>query len=123
MKKSFVKNKKQFQRLETQRAKLLEYLLSDIALIQGSYTELRVKCGKAGCHCEKKPAHLVARLGTRENGKVLNKVVRIADREEVLQLVEHYKKHRNALREIVKIHQQQKNLIKKLIDDKNQGYQ
>jgi len=118
-----VKSKNQFQHLELRRSELVDYLLSDTALIKGSYTEILVKCGRSGCHCEKKPAHLVARLGIRENDTVQNKLVRVADRQYVEQLVENYKQHKEALRELAKIQQQQTNFFKALIGKKDKGYQ
>jgi hypothetical protein len=119
-----VKSKKaHFLRLESQRRKLVEYLLSDCSLIQGSYTELLVKCGKLGCHCENNPAHLVTRLGIRKNGTPRNPVVRVTDRERVKSLVENYKKHKHTLKKIKETHAQQEQLAKAIVADKNEDYE
>ena len=116
------KYKNKLQPLEAQRTRLIQYLLTDCALIQGSYTEILVKCGRPGCHCKLKPAHLVARLGIRNNGIVQNKLVRIEDRQRVSQLVELYKRHKSALQQLAKIHDQQFTLLKKIIGEKNMNY-
>ena len=119
-----VKSKKdRFHRLEAQRLKLVEYLLSDCPLLHGSYTELLVKCGRAGCHCQKKPAHLVARLGTRKDGIPQNRVVRVADRQHVKALVKSYKKHKESLGELKQIHVQQEQLVKSILNDKDEPYE
>ena len=123
MKKSVKSKKEQFHRLELQRNKLINYLLSDCSLMRGSYTELLVKCGKVGCHCVGKPAHLIARLGTRRNNKAQTQVVRIADRKRVRSLVDVYKKHKVASTNFKKIHQQLEQIVKAIIEDKDEQYE
>ena len=117
-----VKNKKHFRKLEKQRQHLMDYLLSSVKLICGSYSEVLVKCGRPGCHCQDKPMHPVTRLEIREDGKRRTKVVRASDSEYVKQLVDEYKKHKDALNELQKIHDEQKELLRKLISDKDEGY-
>jgi len=123
MKKSVKSKKDQFRRLELQRDKLIEYLLSDCLLMQGSYSELLVKCGKAGCNCEAKPAHLVTRLGTRRNNTPQNQVVRIADRQRVRSLVEIYKKHKATFSDFKALHLEQEEIVKAIIGDKDEPYE
>ena len=117
-----VKEKNKISKLELNRKELLVLLLSDDELIEGSYSELLVKCGRSGCHCEKKPIHLIARLGIREDGKVKNKVVRVADRDEVKRLTDRYREHKQALRQLEHINQVEREILKKLIKRKNRGY-
>ena len=114
--------KNKISKLEQKRKKLLVLLLSDDELIEGNYSEIFVKCGRSGCHCEKKPIHLVARLGIRENGKIKNKLVRVADREEVKQLIDRYRERKQALRQLVQINETECEILKGLIKQKNQGY-
>ena len=101
---------------------MLDLLLSDDQLIEGSYSEMLVKCGRAGRHCEKKPIHLVARLGMREDGKIKNKVVRVADREEVQKLTGRYREHKQALQELERVNEVQRAALKELMRQKNRGY-
>ena len=123
MKKSVKSKKDHFRQLELERGKLIQYLLLECSLIQCSYSELLVKCGKPGCHCEDKPAHLVTHLGTRKNNAARTQVVRIADRQRVCALVQVYKKHKAALTDLKDIHQQQEKIVRDLVDDKDQPYE
>ena len=116
------KKKIKVTKLEREREELLAFLLNDDKLIEGSYSELLVKCGRVRCHCEKKPIHLVARLGVREDGKIKNKVVRVADREEVKLLTNCYREHKQALRQLDHINDEEREIIKGLIKQKNCGY-
>lgn len=116
------KKKIKITKLERERKALLALLLNDDELIEGSYSELLVKCGRVGCHCEKKPIHLVARLGVREDGKIKNKVVRVADREEIKLLTDRYRKHKQALRHLEHINDEEREIIKSVIKQKNRGY-
>jgi len=122
MVKSVKSKKEEFNRLELERKKLIGYLLSECSLIQGSYSEILVKCGKEGCHCEGKPAHLVTRLGTRRNNKAQNQVVRVADRERVCLLVEAYKKHKATFGDLKNINQKQEKIVRSIINDKDDLY-
>jgi hypothetical protein len=117
-----IKGKSKIHKLEQERTKLLDLLLSDDRLIEGSYSEILVKCGRAGCHCEKKPIHLVARLGIREEGKVKNKVVRVADRENVQKLTDRYKAHKQALHKLKQINEAERTILKDVMKQKNSGY-
>lgn len=116
------KNKNKILKLEQDRKKRLESILEDSPLIEGSYSEILVKCGHPGCHCEKKPIHLVARLGLREDGKIKNKVIRVDDREEVKKLTARYKEQKQALKELEQLNTTEKDLLKKIIKQKNRGY-
>lgn len=117
-----IKKKNKFSKLENVRKELLRLILADDEIIEGSYCELLVKCGKVGCHCEKKPCHLVARLSIREDGKIKNKVVRVTDRENVKRLTERYREHKQALKELQEIHEMEQEILKELIKLKNKGY-
>lgn len=96
--------------------------MSNDDLIEGSYSEILVKCGRSGCHCEKKPIHLVTRLNIREEEKIKNKVVRVADRENVKALVARYKEHKEALQKLDQINEDLRENLKTLIKQKNIGY-
>lgn len=117
-----VKNKKNFKKLERRRQHLIEYLLSNVKLICGSYSDVLVRCGRPGCHCERKPIHPITRLEVRRNGTRQTKLVRADDRETVKQLVDAYKEHKSVLRELLKIQEEQRGLLKNLISEKDKGY-
>lgn len=117
-----IKQKTKISKLEQERKQLIALLLNDDSLIEGSYSEILVKCGRSGCHCEKKPIHLVARLGVRVDGKIKNKVVCVADREKVKKLTGQYRKHKDALQELGKIEEMEREILKTLIKHKDCGY-
>lgn len=123
MKKNFWHLKKKILHLEEMRRSIVDLLLSETELICGTYSEILVKCGKTGCHCERKPSHQVTRLNVRNQGKVSCKLVRVADRKTVKQLVQTYKEQIKALRNADKIESQQRKLFKKLIKLKNKHYE
>jgi len=117
-----IKQKNKTSKIQQLRRELLEFLLNDDDLIEGSYSEMLVKCGRSGCHCEKKPIHLIARLGIREDGKIKNKVVRVADREKVKSLTTCYREHKKALHDLERINKEEREILKELIKEKNIGY-
>ena len=92
-----IKLLKQILSVEKQRKDCLKILSQEEQMIEGSYRECFVRCGRTGCHCEKKPIHLVSRISHWEDGKLINKVVRVDDRHWVKEKVEIYKKHKQAL--------------------------
>jgi hypothetical protein len=108
--------------LQKQRHQLLRALFTDCELIEGSFRESLVRCGHPGCHCETRPVHLVTRLSRWENGKLKNKVVRVADRKSIKQLSNNYKAHKQAFSELIKIHKIECNLIKAVIQLKAVKY-
>jgi hypothetical protein len=117
------KTKRAIMKIGREREKHLETLLSTVELITGSYTEVRVRCGKSGCHCEKEPVHPVTRLGIMENGKLKTKLVRIEDREWVSRMVETYKRHKKAVSELLNLNKSQVALLRNLIRQRNCRYE
>jgi len=117
------KTKGAIMQIERQRKHLLDILFLDEELIVGSYAELQVRCGKRGCHCEKKPAHLVTRLGFMQEGKLKMKLVRIEDREWVSTGVKIYKDNKKALSEMAKLNKKLSTLLKTLIKQRNCHYE
>ena len=115
--------RKQILEIENQRKKIINLLLDHSELIEGSLRDSMMKCGKKGCRCEKKPIHPVTRLSRWENGKLINKLIRIADRNWVRKLSDNYKKHWQALNELVKINNLQKDLLKIIIKLKSVRYE
>lgn len=116
------KNREQILDLQKDRQRLFDFLLSHCELIEGSYRESLLRCGRAGCHCEKAGGHLVGRISRWQEGKLKNKVVRVADRERIRKLVADYKAHKKALNQIKKIDDLQKTLLKSVIHLKSINY-
>ncbi len=116
-------NKQKILDVEKKRRQLLQFLFRDCELIEGSFRESLVRCGHPGCHCETKPIHLITRLSRWVNGKLKNKVVRVADRERIKQLSDNYKEHKQAFSDILKINKAQCTFIKDLIKLKAVKYE
>lgn len=118
-----IKKKQAIQNAEVNRKQLLEILIADDELIEGSLSDVLVKCGRAGCHCEKKPAHPVTRLNVRESGKIKNKVVRIDDLDRVRHLVQTYKRFKQTLRELATIEKHEKEILKMIKKCRSKSYE
>ena len=115
--------REEIREFEKQRKRLINLLLDSSELIEGSLRDALIKCGKKGCHCEQKPVHPVTRLSRWEKGKLINKLIRIPDREWVKKLSDNYKKHKQAFNEIVQINNKEKELLKNMIKLKNVKYE
>ena len=81
-----------------------------------------MKCGYPGCHCSKKPIHPVTRLSWWKDGKLKNKIVRVADRQYVEKRSKHYREHKKALSEINKLDKKMKEIINRVIKLKTVKY-
>ena len=119
---NLLKKKKAIQTIETERKRLLDTLIDDKALIEGSLSDILVKCGRGGCHCEKKAAHTVTRLSMRENGQIKIKVVRVDDRENVRKLVQVHKEFKEALRKLSELESRQKKILKTIKKERHTRY-
>lgn len=120
--KKTTKKKEQVLTLQKVRQGLIDLLLRDCELIEGSYRESLMRCGRRGCHCENAGGHLVGRISRWENGKLKNKVVRIADRERIKKLAVNYQTHKKTLGQIKRIDDRQKILLKSVIRLKSITY-
>lgn len=121
--KKLIRKRREIHQAELNRQRLLKVIIAAEDLIAGSLSNILVKCGRSGCHCEKKPAHPITRLNTRENGKISNKVVRIVDLERVRQLVQAYKDFKSALKEIATIEAHEKQLFEETKKIRNLRYE
>ncbi len=115
--------REKIREVEKQRKRLVSLILDHSELIEGSLRDSLMKCGKKGCRCEQKPIHPVTRLSRWENGKLINKLIRVTDREWVRKLFDNYKKHKQALNEIGKINNKEKKLLKNMIKLKTIKYE
>jgi len=118
----FQHKRKTIQTIEIERKKLLEALTDSSEMIEGSLSDILVKCGREGCHCEKKPVHMVTRLTTRENGQIKLRVVRVDDREQVRDLVQAHKNFKQALKELGALESRQKKILKTMKKARNKIY-
>ena len=107
-----LQKKKAIQTIEDERKRLIDTLTDETALIEGSLSDILVKCGRTGCHCEKKAAHTVTRLAMRENGQIKIRVVRVDDREHVRKLVQEHKEFKEALRKLTELESRERKILK-----------
>lgn len=118
----FQQKKKTIQTIESERKKLLDALTGDGEMIEGSLSDILVKCGREGCYCEKKPAHKVTRLTTRENGQITLRVVRVDDRKRVRDLVQAHKEFKQTLKKLSTLESRQRKILKTMKKSRNKIY-
>ena len=116
------KFKEEIRRLTKKREQLLARFFSDEKLVLGSYMETRMRCGTAGCHCHRDGGHPTIRISRWVDGKLKSKIVRIDDRKWVAKAAENYKAHKQAIIEISKINEREKELLKMIVKQKSQIY-
>ena len=117
-----LQKKKGIQAIEGERKRLIDTLTEDKDLIEGSLTDILVKCGRAGCHCEKKAAHTVTRLAVRENGQIKIRVVRVDDRDPVRKLVRVHKEFKEALRKLSELESRERKILKAMKKARHKRY-
>ena len=122
-----MKNLKKIQELlrnhQKERQKLLRIFYQDEILIAGSYSEVYMRCGKATCRCHEEGGHFATRLSMWSNGKLKTKIVRVADREWVKKASDHYKSHKSVLRDLKKLHVEELNMLKQIVELKTVKYE
>ncbi len=116
------KKKEEISKIEKERMRLIKLLFNDCEIVEGSFIDVLVRCGRSGCHCEKEPIHPVTRLSWWKNGKLKNKIVRVADRKRIRMLSNNYKKHKQAMSALVKLNEKEKETIKTVVKLKTIKY-
>jgi len=123
MRKQILATIRKIQKLEQRRAQILGGLLVPEPLLKGGLSLVKRTCGKPNCHCATEPGHPVwvftSGRGTQRRGQV----VRQADVDQVRQRVTTYRLFRAAIRELEAITQEQKDLLKGLIESRNAPYE
>jgi hypothetical protein len=108
--------------LKEQRYDLLKVFLNSSPLVEGSFGEFLIRCGRSNCHCYAQPCHLVTRLSYRQEGKLKHTVVKVADRQWIKPLSDNYKEHAQALSQLLKINKKEYQLLKNVIEVKSAPY-
>ena len=108
--------------LKEQRYSLLKVFLNSSPLVEGSFGEFLIRCGRFNCHCYAQPCHLVTRLSHRQEGKLKHKVVKVADRKWIKPLSDNYKEHAQALSQLLKINKKEYQILKNVIEIKSVPY-
>ena len=121
--KKLKKAQEQLRNRQKERQNLLRIFYRDEILIAGSYSEVFIRCGKATCRCHEEGGHYATRLSKWVDGKLKSKIVRIVDRERVKIASDHYKSHKSVLRDLKKLHLEEVNLLKRIIETKMTLYE
>jgi hypothetical protein len=121
--KNLKKVQEQLQNLQKERAKILRIFYRDEPLIAGSYSEVFMRCGKATCRCHQDGGHFATRLSKWTRGKLKTKIVRVDDRERVRKASDHYKSHKSVLRDLKKLHTEELNMLKRIVELKTTEYE
>lgn len=91
--------------LTSEIREIIKPFFSDTPVIKGSVYELKRKCGKPGCKCEKGKLHSTMVISSSEKGKTRLQVIPHGLLVEVKSKVERYKKLRRSRRELGQVHQ------------------
>ena len=121
--KKLQKVRERLRSLQKERRKLQRIFYRDEEMIGGSYGEVRICCGNPGCHCHRDGGHLATKLQQWINGKLKNKIVRIADRERVGKAAANYKAHKTVLREIRQLNKEELELLKQIVELRTKKYE
>ena len=117
------KMQQSLQPFQEQRQQAWRVFFAPTMLVEGSFRELLIRCGKSNCHCQNEPAHPVSRLSHWEHGKLKNKVVRVADKQRIKSLSDNYKNHKRSLSQLLKVNKKEHQLLKKVIKLKSVPYE
>ena len=111
------------QTLQEQRHNLWKIFFSPSPLLEGSFGEFLIRCGRPNCHCYNQPCHLVTRLSRWQEHKLKHKVVKVADRQWIKPLSDNYKEHTRALSQLLKINKKEYQLLKNTVALKTVAYE
>lgn len=123
MRKKTLETTRKLQALEAQRARLIQALTRAEPLIVGSLSLVNRTCGKPTCHCATKPGHAVWTLATTRDGRRRCQVVRIDDVDEARQRVDAYKNFKQRLGELEAIENDEKEILRGLMQKRNVIYE
>ena len=120
--KTFLSLNKQLRRLNAQMVQITSELLDEDPLLIGSISEVLRTCGKPNCRCAKKPYHPYLVLMTSRGGRRKCQVVRKADVDQVTLRVRRYRKFRSLLKDLKALETKRRDLLKSIMQAKNEWY-
>lgn len=110
------------RRLDRRRRALLVDVLRDDALVVGTVSEVRARCGHPGCHCARGPGHPQVRLLYAEGGRRRCKLIRQADVDRIRRAGQRYRQVRQLLRTLATVQRRQLQLLKTLVHQRGLRY-
>lgn len=114
---------RKIRKLEQERGRTLKRLLVSNPLLIGSLSRVKRTCGKPNCRCAEKPSHEVWTLATSREAHRRCQVVRQADVDAVQERLATYKDFRAALRRLEAIQNEEKSLLRGLLEKRDVPYE
>lgn len=105
----------QLRGLARRRAALLAELGRAEPFVVGTVSEVRARCGKAGCQCARGPGHPQMRLLYAEGGRRRCKLVRKADEVRMRRAGARYRELKTALRTLATVQARELRLLRRLV--------
>lgn len=114
---------RKIRKLERERGRILKGLLVPNPLVIGSLSKVRRTCGKPNCRCAERPSHEVWTLATSRQAHRRCQVVRQADVDAVQERLVIYKDFRAALRRLEAIQNEERSLLRGLMEKRDVPYE
>jgi hypothetical protein len=114
---------RKIRKLEQERRRVLKGLLVPNPLLIGSLSRVKRTCGKPNCRCAEQPSHEVWTLATNSEAHRRCQVVRQADVKPVQKRLAVYKDFRAALRRLEAIRNEEKSLLRGLMEKRDVPYE
>jgi hypothetical protein len=122
-KKSIERAVRQLRAVESRRAALVDELAQTDAVIVGSLSKVRRRCGKPGCHCAKGAGHVQVILMSVRGGRRRCQLIRRADHETVGRAVERYRAFRQGIRLLNTLDSRALALLRELMRSRDKDYE
>jgi len=112
----------QLKEIEKKRQKILKSFSNDSALVVGSITHTKGRCGKANCACYEKPTHDITLLMTRKNGKMKTQLIRKNDVKKIVALWKEYKYLKKMIKILIECNQKEIEVLDQIICCRTMNY-
>ena len=112
--KKCIKIKNKIRKLEREREKILEKLLSVNEMARGSFAVVSTKCGNAKCRCNHGELHTHSRVSWGEFGKNYTRKVPKEEIPWIKMMTERYREFKKLRKKISNIEIQYKELLNEL---------
>lgn len=123
MRKKIQSTTRKLHALEARRTRLIQALTRTAPLLVGSVSLVMRTCGKPACHCATRPGHPVWTLATTRDGRRRCQVVRLDDVEQVRRRIAAYKGFKQRLGELVAIENDEKDVLRGLMKERDLTYE
>lgn len=94
---------KKVRKKENERLELLSQLFESKEMVNGSFCQIYVKCGKKNCKCFSGKGHPHKRMSLSENGKKFSRAVPAEDYEWIEEMTNNFRSYKLIRRKLAKI--------------------